>query len=1029
MQRRTRTALIAFFALSLWGGWTSPSWVSLVPAAHAQFGGYRFTDMFYVKKVVWLVEKNYVDPQQVNPQKMLYEALKQLQSTVPAIMVQFAKDHSSVTIHIDQRSKTFPLPPTRVISDVPYQLQPVFAFIKQHYRGDVKLRNIEFSAINGMLRTLDVHTAFLPPSFYKDMNIHTSGKFGGLGIVIQSQEGYITIVSPMPDTPAARAGLRSKDRIVRIGDESTINMDLNAAVNKLRGDPGTPVVIWVMRKSFSQPRPFRLVRAIIRVKSVSSHLLEDDVAYIQIKNFQQDTTSEMLAALERMSLKVKKLRGLILDLRDNPGGLLDQAIRVSDAFLSKGMIVAHAGGSSPPSERYATYVDTQPDYPIVVLVNNGSASASEIVAGALKNNNRALVLGQRTYGKGTVQILYPIISRFSPERTALKLTVAQYLTPGNISIQDIGVAPDISLSPVHIHKDQVQLFEEKPRKTNGKKLPAYLKGVREQRTAMFRLGYLDNEEKKKPSAADDYKEDKKLQMDFEIKLAHTLLSKSESSERLKMYNAALPLLQKTKEAEKQKIHTALKKIGISWKTAPAEPPSLSLSYKLIPINGKDSKDKDKAFSKLQNGRILAGGAYQLQITLRNNAKTPAYRVRAVTKSSFWFLNRREFIFGHVPPKQTRRWTAEIKLPKWVNTQVHPIEISILGSNKLQQNKNLLLPIQGLPRPHFAFSYFLQEINGNGDGLVQPGETFAMHVSVRNQGPGKSLQLVGEISNEGGSELFIQQGRVVFGSLSPNQWRTGSFLFRVEKDVYMKKALDIRLKLMDGELFTSVQDRLHLPIRNEDIAPMDIKQRWIRVSERTTRLLSGAALDAPKIAFAKQGTALRTNGRLGPFYRVSLPPSAITQPVPPPNDVIKPDPAPPLTFWVLARDVEPFAKKPSPSAQKVSPLWQYKTPEISFKLPNQPLHLTSPSFRLQGSIQNNVPLLDTYILVNGDKIFYRSLRNLPKLQFSLPIQLKKGRNSVIVVARETKHFVGSKELILYYHPKETTHPTPKRPTTP
>ncbi|MCB9641995.1 MAG: PDZ domain-containing protein [Myxococcales bacterium] len=1028
MQRRIWTAFLAFLMLSLWGpGTLAPPWKALsVPNAHAQFGGYRFTDMFYVKKVAWLVEKNYVDPQQVSPQKMFLKAVRDIQMIVPSIMVKFSKDQRAVTILIDQRSKTFPLLPLRVISDVPYQLQPIFTFIKRHYKGDVKLRQIEFSVINGMLKTLDVHTNFLPPSFYKDMNIHTSGKFGGLGIVIQSQEGFITIVSPMPDTPAARAGLRSQDRIVRIGDESTINMSLTTAVNKLRGDPGTPVVIWIMRKSFSKPRPYRIVRAIIRVKSVSSHLLKDDVAYIQIKNFQQNTTSEMLAALERMSLKVKKLKGLILDLRDNPGGLLDQAIRVSDAFLSKGMIVAHAGGSSPRSERYATYVDTQPDYPIVVLINNGSASASEIVAGALKNNNRAIVIGQRSYGKGTVQVLYPIISRYSPERTALKLTVAQYLTPGDISIQDIGVAPDISLSPVHIKKDQVQLFEEKPRKSKKKKLPAYLKGVREQRKAMFRIGFLDNDEKKKSSVADEYKENKKLDMDFEIKLAHAMVTKTKVSERREMYKTLLPILQNTKLEEKKKIHDAMKKIGISWKSKPAAAPNLSISYKLTPLNGKDSKTK----SKIRNGRIFAGGTYQLQVSIRNNEKTTAYRVRAVTHSKFWFLNRREFLFGQIAPKQTRRWSVEVKLPKWVNTQVHPVEIDVRGSNELHQKKLALIEIQGLERPRFAFTYALEELEGNGDGLIQPGETFALHLSVRNQGPGKALKLVAEIRNEGGSELFIQRGRIVFGKLRPNQWRTSKFLFRVDKDVYMKKALDIRLKLSDNELFTSVLDRIQIPIRSEDIAPMEIKERWVRVSERTTWLTSGAALDAPKVAFAKRGTVLRTNGRLGPFFRVLIPKEMITKTIPAKGSKKKKKAASKSKrtriLWVLARDVAPSTQK-GKGSRKITPHWQYKTPEISVPIANRPVRVSTPDYRLVGSIQNNVPLLDTYILVNREKIFYRSLRNMPKLQFSLPIKLKKGRNSVIIVARETKHFVGTQEVIIYYHPKTpaTSQKTPPK----
>ena len=1032
MQRRVWIALTALLAFSVWG---SGQGMLAQREATAQFGSYRFGDLFYIKKVVWLIEKNYVEPQLVNPQKMFRGALNSIQMTVPAIMVKFSKDEREVEVLVDQRSRQFKIPPLRVISDVPYQLQHILAFIGRAYRGDVKLQDIEFAAIHGMTRTLDTHTSFLPPSFYKDMNIHTSGKFGGLGIVIQSREGFITVVSPMPGTPAAKAGLRPLDRIVRIGDESTINMDLTAAVNKLRGEPGEPVTIWVMRKGFSKPRKYNIVRAIIKVQSVTSHLLDKDIAYIQIKNFQQNTHSEMLSALEQMSLKVTKLRGLILDFRDNPGGLLDQAIRISDSFLKKGMIVAHAGGSSPRRQVDATESDTQPDYPIVVLVNQGSASASEIVAGALKNNHRALVIGQRTYGKGTVQVLYPIISRYNPERTALKLTVAQYLTPGDISIQDVGVAPDIHLSPVQIQKDQIQLLDHEEKKLKDKKLPAYLKGSKEQRNPVYRMDFLDTttEKEKLSRYENEYKQQEKLKMDFEIKLAHSLLNKTKSADRKEMLTALLPALERVKDGEKEKIAQSLKKIGILWEEGQAAPANLEISHKILPPKPKDKAAKAAPAAPL-NGSLLAGESYRLQLTVRNTSKHPAYRVHATTRSKLWFFNRREFIFGKILPGQSRKWNVEIKLPRWVSTQIHPLELDVKGANNTAKKKTILLDLKGLPRPHFVFSYHLEEKTGNGDGLIQPGETFSMHIAVRNQGKGKAHKVVAEISNEGGKELFIQNGRVALQELKPGQWQSGTFTFEVKKDsLSMPKELDIRLRISDNELLTSVQDRVKLPIRTEEIPPMPIKKRLLQIRERTTWLYDGAGMDAAKIAIAKKKTLLKADAKLGPFYRVLVPTKLLSRPLPPPKDAKTTPPPATLPLWLLARDVESSPAKAKPASPQIQMYWQYKTPEISFTNKKQILHTHKDTIQLKGSMRNNVPLLDAYVLVNREKVFYRALRNLPKLEFSLPIKLKKGRNSIIVVARETKHFFGSREIIIYYDdkaaPQRTTAITPKRSTPP
>ena len=308
----------------------------------------------------------------------------------------------------------------------------------------------------GMLHTLDPHSVFLSPDAYRDMNVQTSGAFGGLGIVIAVRDQQLTVMRPMPGTPAERAGIKRFDRIVKIENESTLNMPLEDAVRRLRGDPETPVTLWLVREGedgWTEPKPFPLMREIIKVRSVESQGLDGDVLYVKVKNFQSSTTDEVSAALQKHD-GIDTLKGLVLDLRGNPGGLLDQSVKLADLFLEEGVLVETVGFSEGKEERLAVAKGTEPPYPIVVLVNGSSASASEILAGALKNHKRAVIVGQQSFGKGSVQLVFPEVT---PEKAALKLTIAQYLTPGSISIQGVGITPDIELDPMTVDPLEMDL--------------------------------------------------------------------------------------------------------------------------------------------------------------------------------------------------------------------------------------------------------------------------------------------------------------------------------------------------------------------------------------------------------------------------------------------------------------------------------------------------------------------------------------------------------------------------------------------
>ncbi|NVJ02129.1 S41 family peptidase [Myxococcus sp. AM009] len=316
----------------------------------------------------------------------------------------------------------------------------VLSYVENNYVESPDRQRLMYGAIQGMLETLDPHTVFLPPDVFREMKIDTSGEWGGLGIEIARKGERIVVVAPIDDTPAARAGIKAGDELVGIDGERTEGMDVGRALQKMRGPAGGRVLLTIMREGFSAPREIAIIRDHIRIVSVEG-ALHGGIAHVKVKNFQDRTDLDLRKELERLRALNggKELRGLVLDLRNNPGGLLDQAVAVSDRFLPGNLpIVSTRGrdGRSATVERSKDR-DTEKDYPVVVLVNAGSASASEIVAGALQDHGRASILGTPTFGKGSVQTVIEL-----EDGSGLKLTIARYYTPKGRSIQERGITPD-----------------------------------------------------------------------------------------------------------------------------------------------------------------------------------------------------------------------------------------------------------------------------------------------------------------------------------------------------------------------------------------------------------------------------------------------------------------------------------------------------------------------------------------------------------------------------------------------------------
>lgn len=316
----------------------------------------------------------------------------------------------------------------------------VYARIKSDYVEPVDDKKLLDEAIQGMLAGLDPHSSYLDADSFRDVRVETEGQFGGLGIEVTMENGFVKVVSPIEDTPAAQAGLKPGDLIIRLDEKAVKGMSLSEAVRLMRGKPGTDIVLTVVREGNSKPLTFTVTRAIIKIQSVKQRLLEPGYGYVRITQFQSGTTNALNAAVKKLEGENKgPLKGLVLDLRNNPGGVLNAAVGVSDAFIDKGLIVYTEGRVADSKLKFsATPGDIVSGAPMVVLVNGGSASASEIVAGALQDHKRAIIMGTKTFGKGSVQTIVPVSNG-----AALKLTTARYYTPNGRSIQASGIVPDI----------------------------------------------------------------------------------------------------------------------------------------------------------------------------------------------------------------------------------------------------------------------------------------------------------------------------------------------------------------------------------------------------------------------------------------------------------------------------------------------------------------------------------------------------------------------------------------------------------
>lgn len=727
-----------------------------------------------LKRTVYYIQNNYVAPDQLIVKELLKKALHIMQQGLAPVMVRW--DDNSVIIEVTGQSRRFQVPETLSLRDMPDYLGHVVDFVEATLPEDDEdgqEENIEYLLIGGVVSALDPHSSFLRPKIYSEFKIGTTGNFGGIGIAIGIRDGYLTVIAPLEGTPAYRAGLKAKDQIIQINDEPTINMFLSEAVERLRGKIGTTVTILVRRENVSDPLSFTIRRALIMIDSVKTELLaKEKIALVKIKNFQEDTISEFHRNLRKLSVQAKGLNGIILDLRNNPGGLLDQSVSMADAFLADGIIVSTVGLSHQLHEEEKAHSnDIYETIPLVVIVNEGSASASEILAGAVQVHGRAIILGKKTFGKGTIQTLYDL-----KDGSALKLTIGKYLAAGTEDVQVAGITPDVSMNPLHISEKSVDLIENQARREfdlekrfeQAQKIP--------EKKSLFKLPYLEVEEEPEKVTGTV-----QITHDFPVELAKRILTIKQEPNRNSQLEIIRKMITDLEAEQDQHLTEKLAKQDIDWTTAPSH---------------GEPQAKTEFWISLDDQKIdqpTGGQEVKFHLSVENTGEGSFYRLLAVTESENPLFSDLEFPLGRIEPGDTRHYAIDVNLPASIPAQRIPMKISFSEHyNNYPKQMEIPINIREADSPRFTYSWEFK----NPQETLKPYKDIDLVFHIKNLGPGQAQEPVLNLANMEDSHVVLKKGRAKLDPIDVEKTVDAFITIRLKKETPLREA----------RLFVSLEDR-------------------------------------------------------------------------------------------------------------------------------------------------------------------------------------------------------------------------------
>ncbi len=894
------------------------------------------------------VKTRYLDKAKLDTADLLNAALNALQNQLSETLINYDEEGKKVDVQIYNKRYATPVRRLRDLYDIAYVLRGVYSLIEKNYKPQppLEMNDIEYIALNGLLRKLDPHSYIFTPKEFEEFTSSTEGNFGGLGIVISiNDDGEIIVISPMSGTPAMEAGIEAGDIIVQINDESAINMSLTQAVERMRGEPDTSVTLRIRREGVPELIKFEVVRAIIKIESVVAEMPEPGIGYIKLTGFMENTYPTLLKELD--NLRKKNMKGLVLDMRNNSGGLLSQAIRISDIFLDKGVIVATVGDNEKEIKEARPQKTDLLDVPIIVLINEGTASAAEIVTAALKKNNRATVMGRKSFGKGSVQNLFRI-----PGGGGLKLTVAQYLTPGNISIQSVGVTPDIELQPGYVSKEKIQIFNTDTNIMKEEDLREHItsKYAPEKPefpaiTIRYYKPYKDPEvlRKERRSARDGV-----FRSDEEIEIAIGMIKKHLKEEKPFMKAAS-----SIKDKQWDIIISRLEDIGIPWKRTMT---LRELNPDLLSIE------------LLSSPRLKGGEDIELKFKAEYKGEQEVENLIGVFDTKIPFLQRIEIPFGTF--KKSVERSVKVKLPESMPWRKEDVKVNISSGSVDNVITTRKIPIETVPAkmPEVVFSSLVIDSGDSVNGVMEPGEEVVLRVKMKNKGKGKLLDGRAMLINTNNSkEIFIVEGTHSV-SLDPGEEKSFDFKlnlsdFNVEKD----GTIGVSISVYDYKTRYNAGFSIPVSPRLDRCKFKKLSKEYI--IPKGTPLYPSVLMETPIGTVLREGK-VKVDGQCGGSFRLVN------------------------GKWVNREQIKPL--KPDTKNAGLKTKYSIAMPAIDFDM--SPKTVKSDSKVIEFTVSGCVE--DVFVFQNNRKIFYERITdgNLKNKKYSIPLKFEERTNRITIMVK-------------------------------
>lgn len=773
------------------------------------------------------LERSYLDLTRIRPRYLVERALSALELSADEIYVDNPdEDEPYVAVHVSDKLHVFPVNDLGTRKESMSLLERVFRFLERNYQGEVPLVDLRYAAANGYLQGIDPHTLVFTPKSFEEFEVHIRGEIFGVGMLVgQTEDGRLQVKQVLKDTPAFRAGFKRGDLIVKINDESTINMTVMEAVQRIRGEQHTEVTLTVKRESTQEKGklvtlPISVKRDRVTIKSVESKLVDGEgdregaVGYVKVINFDQNTIEGehgLKRNLERLKQANggKELSSLILDLRGNTGGLLTQAVQMCDVFLKDGNIVITAQKGAELRVERANDDRSEPSYPIIVLADEQSASGAEIVIGALQKNNRALVLGTPTFGKGSVQQLQRL-----GNGAQLKITVSEYLLPDKLSIQETGVVPDVLARPVTLNESVVDLLPNESVWTEKDYEDHIVSPFKREEQPSFRFKYLAGPVEEEP--ADDSDDpsaterfitgDLRPETDPLVQMALKILRFSN-----KPYNPRQMLEEKKAEFDNlhkellERIVARLAELSVDWtagqgdgeKKSTAQDLKLEIEHEFVEEPSGDDEDPVPVNKLVVKARLTNQGTQTL------------YRIKGLSRSNYFLFEEREFLFGKLTPGQAVERTQKIRMPYFPRAQNDLFTIEVSGDDgDVIHSQSAEIGVAAKERPAFAYVPYLKDRQGRLITVLEPNTDSSLFLKIQNVGQGPAYKGAAILRNKTGREIFLDKGRIEYADLGPGQETEVEFQFKVRpgKDV---DAYEFQLSIVDAYSGESLMQTLKI----------------------------------------------------------------------------------------------------------------------------------------------------------------------------------------------------------------------------